>query len=101
MPAQSSKLTVGFIGLGRMGKPMASNIARQGFPLYVYNRTRSTAAEFANRTGALLADSPAELASKCDVIITMLVDGAAVHAVYHGPAGVMEGIGPGKIGIEM
>jgi 3-hydroxyisobutyrate dehydrogenase-like beta-hydroxyacid dehydrogenase len=101
MPADPSKLTVGFIGLGRMGRPMASNIARRGFPLYVYNRTRSTAADFANSAGALLADSPAELASTCDVIITMVADGVAVDAVYSGPAGVMESIGPGKIGIDM
>jgi 3-hydroxyisobutyrate dehydrogenase-like beta-hydroxyacid dehydrogenase len=101
MCAESARLTVGFIGLGRMGRPMASNIARRGFPLYVYNRTRSTAAEFAESSGASVSESPAELASKCDVLITMLADGAAVDAIYNGRAGVMEAITPGKLGIEM
>ncbi len=91
---------VGFIGLGTMGKPMANNILKAGYPLIVYNRTRSKMAKFLH-AGAEGADSPGELARRCDVVITMLSDSHAVEEVVLGPAGVLEGARSGFTLIDM
>lgn len=93
--------TVGFIGLGRMGVRMAANLAESGVPLIVHNRTRSVADEFADRTGATVAETPADLARDADIIITMLAHGPAVMAVYSGPDGVAASLDDSKICIEM
>lgn len=63
------KMQIGFIGLGLMGMPMAKNILKAGFPLSVYNRTAGKAKEL---PGATTVQSPAELGTTCDVIITMV-----------------------------
>jgi len=91
---------VGFIGLGIMGRPMASHILKAGHPLAVYNRTpgRSTELEAA---GARVAASPAEAARGADVVIVMVTDSADVEAVVAGPGGVIEGIGPGAVVVDM
>ncbi len=83
--------TVGFIGLGIMGLPMAGNLIKKGFPLIVYNRTPGKADELLN-LGADLAATPAEAARACDVLITMLSDDMALQEVFYGQDGVMEGI---------
>jgi 3-hydroxyisobutyrate dehydrogenase len=83
---------VGFIGLGLMGGPMAANVAQAGFPLTVYNRTRSKA-EAHKALGAQLAASPAEVGAEAEVVITMLSDAAAVREVLFGPEGVLAGDG--------
>jgi 3-hydroxyisobutyrate dehydrogenase-like beta-hydroxyacid dehydrogenase len=72
---------VGFIGLGIMGSRMAANLVRAGFDLTVWNRTRATADAWAERHRARVADSPADLASDSDVVITMVVDDAQVRSV--------------------
>ena len=66
--------TIGFIGLGIMGAPMAANLRRAGYQLVVHNRTRSKAEEFASSENgdAEVADSPKEVAERTDVVITML-----------------------------
>ena len=67
----SSKISVGYIGLGIMGKPMASNILKAGFPLVVHNRSRKAVKELV-QIGAIEAFSPAEVASQVDVVFTNL-----------------------------
>jgi 3-hydroxyisobutyrate dehydrogenase len=80
---------VGFIGLGTMGAAMAANVRRAGFPLVVWNRTPG-------RAGALLelgageASSPAELASRVDVVVSCVTDTADVESILLGPTGVLE-----------
>lgn len=78
---------VGFIGLGIMGSRMAGNLARAGFDLVVWNRTAETAREWAERHGAALAQSPAEVAGEAAVVITMVVDGDQVESVLLGSDG--------------
>jgi 3-hydroxyisobutyrate dehydrogenase-like beta-hydroxyacid dehydrogenase len=90
-------VNVGFIGLGRMGMPMARSLLRAGFPLTVNNRTRDRALALRDH-GATVAESPAEIARSCDVAITMLADGTAVSAV----AGeLLAAARPGLVWIEM
>lgn len=93
--------TVGFIGLGRMGSRIARNIAKGGFPMIVHNRTRERAEEFAAEVGADVAATPAEAAGASDVLVTMLSDDEAVGAVYDGPDGALQRMGPGKTGVDM
>ena len=90
---------VGFIGLGIMGSRMAANLVRAGFELTVWNRTASTADEWAARYGAAVASSPQALASNSDVVISMVVDGDQVESVLLGDEGA--GHGAGLLCIDM
>ena len=92
---------VGFIGLGRMGAPMAANLARAGFALTIHNRTVDTMTAFAAEHGATTARDPAALAAASDVVITMLADDEALRDVMLGPAGVLAGLRPGSLVIDM
>jgi 3-hydroxyisobutyrate dehydrogenase-like beta-hydroxyacid dehydrogenase len=74
------KTSVGFIGLGLMGKPMAQNLLKAGFPLTVWNRTPAKADDLV-RNGAKLAASPREVAEQADVLITIVSDPPAVEEV--------------------
>ena len=65
------KKTIGFIGLGIMGKPMARNILKAGFPLTVFSRTKGSIEEL-TKEGALAADSAKRVAERSQVIISML-----------------------------
>jgi len=78
---------VGFLGLGNMGAPMASNLLKAGFSVVVWNRTESKARPLLEK-GAVWADSPQRVAEKSDVVITMLADAHAVREVLLGPDGV-------------
>jgi len=91
--------SIGFIGLGIMGQPMALNLAQAGYKLAVYNRTRSKA-EPLERAGARVVSSPAEAARDADVIITIVSDSAAVEEVVSGKAGVLEAIRSGAVLID-
>jgi len=83
---------VGFIGLGIMGVRMAANLARAGVELTVQTRTREKAEAFAaEHPGVAVADSPAELAARSAVVITMVVDAAQVEEVLLGPKGAAGG----------
>lgn len=82
-----AKKTVGFLGLGNMGGPMAANLLKAGFPIVVWNRTKEKAASLVEQ-GAAWAELPREAAAKAEVVITMLADAAAVRAVLLGPDGV-------------
>lgn len=94
------KQVVGFIGLGIMGKPMARNLLKAGFPLVVHNRTRSKADELAAE-GARWSDSPAAVARQADVVVVMVTDSPDVEQVVLGPAGIIEGASPGSVVIDM
>ncbi|MGB9185610.1 MAG: NAD(P)-dependent oxidoreductase [Solirubrobacteraceae bacterium] len=76
---------VAFLGLGIMGSRMAANLARAGFALTVYNRTRATAEAFAAEHGAQVADTPAAAAAEADIAITMVVDGDQVRSLLLAP----------------
>ncbi|MCU0490819.1 MAG: 2-hydroxy-3-oxopropionate reductase [Chloroflexaceae bacterium] len=91
---------IGFIGLGIMGKPMARNLRKAGFPLIVYNRSRPAMDELAAE-GAALAQSPRKLAARSDVVITMLPDSPDVAAVLRGADGVFAGARPDTLLIDM
>ncbi len=79
---------VGFIGLGIMGGRMAANLARAGVDLTVQTRTRGKAEAFAaEHDGVAVADSPADLAARSDVVITMVVDAGQVEDVLLGAQG--------------
>jgi 2-hydroxy-3-oxopropionate reductase len=91
---------VGFIGLGIMGKPMAKNLLRGGFPLVVHNRSRSAVDELV-KAGATAADSPREVATQVDVVITMLPNSPDVELVAVGPNGLKEGVKAGQLFIDM
>lgn len=74
------KMSIGFIGLGLMGKPMAQNLLKAGFPLTIWNRTASKADDLV-RGGAKLAANPREVAERSDVLITIVSDPPAVEEV--------------------
>ena len=89
------------MGLGRMGSLMAVNVARAGFPLTVYNRTVSVAEDFAAAHGAAVAATPAILAGSSDILISMLADGEALLDLYSRTGGVLEGLRPGALAVDM
>jgi 3-hydroxyisobutyrate dehydrogenase-like beta-hydroxyacid dehydrogenase len=97
---QSGARTVGFIGLGRMGGRMAMNLARAGFSLTVYDRVREHALSLAE-AGATVASSLAEVASRSEVVITMVTDSAAVEAIVLGDSGLLFSLRPGAVLIDM
>ncbi|KKQ34461.1 MAG: 6-phosphogluconate dehydrogenase, NAD-binding protein [candidate division WS6 bacterium GW2011_GWA2_37_6] len=95
-----STLKIGFIGLGLMGNPMAKNILKNKFDLSVYNRTRSKTNEL-KKLGANVVGSPQELASKVDVLITMVTAGKDVEEVLFGKNGAMKAANKKLIVIDM
>jgi len=92
---------VGFIGLGIMGSRMAASVRRAGFPVTVWNRTRARAEAWAAEHDGAVADTPAEVALRCDVVVTIVVDGPQVEQVLLGPGGVVEDARPGLLCIDM
>ena len=92
--------TLGFIGLGLMGKPMASNLLKKGFPLVVHSRSPAPVDELV-AAGASRAASPDEVARRSRRIITMLPDSPDVAQVLEGPNGIFHAIQPGTILIDM
>ncbi|MGB8837870.1 MAG: NAD(P)-dependent oxidoreductase, partial [Candidatus Acidiferrales bacterium] len=93
------KPTVGFIGLGLMGKPMALNLLKAGFPLVVWNRTAARAQELVSE-GAKLGGNPRETAKLADVLITIVSDPPALEDVLWGANGAMEGLRRGSVYID-
>jgi len=92
--------TIGFIGLGIMGKPMARNLLKAGYSLVVCNRSR-TAVDELSKEGAQLGASSEEVAARSEVIITMLPDSRDVELVYAGENGVFAGAKAGMLLIDM
>lgn len=98
--AEPGKTTIGFIGLGIMGRPMALNLLKAGYRLRVHNRSRAPVEALAER-GAIATSSPKEAATGADVVITMLPDSPDVQQVVTGPSGVREGLAAGGVLIDM
>jgi 2-hydroxy-3-oxopropionate reductase len=92
--------TIGFIGLGVMGKPMAKNLIKAGHSLVVYNRSRAAISEVA-AAGAKAAASPADVARQTTIVITMVPDTSDVELVLTGPDGVLSTLQRGAIVIDM
>ena len=95
-----AKQRVAFIGLGIMGEPMAGHLLSAGYPLTVFNRTRSKTEGWVER-GAEVAESPAQAAAAADLIVTIVSDTPDVRAVVEGPEGVLQGVRPGSVFIDM
>ncbi len=95
-----AKPRIGFAGLGIMGAPMAGRLLDAGYPLTVFNRTRNRTEALAER-GAAVADTPADLAARSEVILVMVSDSPDVEAVVAGPSGLLEGIRPGSVVVDM
>lgn len=92
--------TIGFIGLGVMGRPMAKHIVSKGYPLVVSNRSRPAIDDLV-AAGATAADSPRDVARRASVVITMLPDTPDVESVLTGPQGVLSGLQPNAVVIDM
>ncbi|MFD0541358.1 NAD(P)-binding domain-containing protein [Actinomadura luteofluorescens] len=91
---------IAFLGLGRMGVPMARRLAAAGHDLTVWNRTPSRAAPLAE-AGAAVRGTPAEAARDRELVVTMLTDAAAVEAVLFGPDGAAAALPPGALVADM
>ena len=92
-------LKVGYIGLGLMGKSIARNILKAGFPIVVHNRSRAAVDELASE-GATPANSPKEVAEQVDVVFTNLPDTPDVEKVVLGENGIIEGAHEGLIYVD-
>jgi 2-hydroxy-3-oxopropionate reductase len=95
----TESLTVGYIGLGLMGKSIARNILKAGFPLVVHNRSRGAVSELVAE-GARAVSSPVEVASQVDIVFTNLPDTPDVLQVALGVGGIIEAARPGLIFID-
>jgi 2-hydroxy-3-oxopropionate reductase len=92
-------MKIGFIGLGIMGRPMAKNLLKAGHALVVLRRNKASSELAA--AGAELADSPREIATRCDMIITMLPNSPEVREVALGKDGIIEGARSGSVLVDM
>ncbi len=91
--------SIGFIGLGIMGQPMALNLAKTGHPITVFNRTPAKT-ESLKSAGAKVAATPAEAAAEADFVISIVSDTAAMEEVVLGKGGVLETVRSGAIVID-
>ncbi len=91
--------SVGFIGLGIMGEPMALNLVKAGYKVTVFNRTRGKAQPL-QRAGARVASSPAEVARNANYVMSIVSDSAASEEVIMGKEGVLQTVRPGAIVID-
>ena len=90
---------LGFVGLGAMGVPMASNLLKHGYPLTVWARRPEAMAPLV-AAGAAAGTSPADVAAKSDITLTMVTDGRAVEEVMLGENGILYGSRPGTLAID-
>ncbi|RPJ44481.1 MAG: NAD(P)-dependent oxidoreductase [Betaproteobacteria bacterium] len=93
-------MKVGVAGIGRMGAAIAERLLLQGHAVTVWNRTQTKAQALA-RHGASVADTPAQLATSADIILSILTDATAIAATYDGPAGLLSADVKGKLFVEM
>jgi 3-hydroxyisobutyrate dehydrogenase len=94
----AGKPMVGFVGLGVMGRPMASHLAAAGHPVALFDRSPGLAAALAETLpGARAAASPADLASTSDIVVTMVPNGAVVREIVMAPDGLLKGLRPGAL----
>jgi 3-hydroxyisobutyrate dehydrogenase-like beta-hydroxyacid dehydrogenase len=101
MSEQQSSERVGFLGLGIMGSRMAANLARAGYPLTVWTHTPGKAEEWASEHGATAAQTPAEVAERSDVVVSMVVDGEQVAEILLGEGGAVQGAHQGLLCVDM
>jgi 3-hydroxyisobutyrate dehydrogenase len=94
------KSTVGLIGTGIMGEPMARNLMRAGFAVCVFSRTKGKARRLLDE-GARWADSPADIAREVETVVTVVTDSPDVEAAYLGERGVCAGLREGTLCIDM
>ncbi|HTP53657.1 MAG TPA: NAD(P)-dependent oxidoreductase [Thermoplasmata archaeon] len=102
LPTAPAASPVGFVGLGRMGSPIARRLLDRGVPLVVHNRSRPKAEELL-ALGARWAETPAALAREVDggVVFTLLTDAKAVRAVLFGRTGLARGARPGTLVVDL
>jgi 3-hydroxyisobutyrate dehydrogenase len=93
-------MRIGIAGIGNMGSAIGPRLIEVGHTLTVWNRTADKTKPLAE-AGAAVAGTPAELASATDIVISLLIDAAAIDAVYDGPQGLLSGNVSGKLFIEM
>ena len=91
---------LGYVGLGVMGSSVTRRLLDAGHTVHVWNRTREKA-EPLLEAGAQWADSPREVAERADIVFTMVTNTAAVRAVFEGDDGILAGLTPGKIYVDM
>ena len=92
--------TVGFVGVGIMGKPMAENVMAAGYDVVAHNRSPEPVEALVDR-GATGADSPAAVAADVDVVVTVLPDTDAVESVLYGEDGLLAELGDGQVWVDM
>lgn len=100
MALTTENTTIGFIGIGVMGKSMAGHLRAGGFPVHVYTRTKAKAEELLG-AGAIWEENVAELAAKCNVIFTIVGFPPDVEEVYLGESGILANMQPGGYVVDM
>ncbi|MBE9462351.1 NAD(P)-dependent oxidoreductase [Dyadobacter sp. UP-52] len=95
-----SNTKIGWIGLGKMGVPMSRQLIKSGFSITVFNRSKDKKKDL-KESGAEIASTPAELIGLTDLIIIMVSDDKAIHAVFNGDQGLLSAGTSGKIIINM
>ncbi|AJA46385.1 2-(hydroxymethyl)glutarate dehydrogenase [Clostridium pasteurianum DSM 525 = ATCC 6013] len=93
-------MRIGFIGLGVMGKNMANNILKKGYELKVYDLSENVVKEFKEK-GALVGESPAEVAKGADIVMTSLPNSEIVKSVILGEKGILESASAGTVIIDL
>ena len=93
-------MNIAFIGVGNMGRPMLANLLKKGFSAIAYDIVPA-ALDGAVALGAARASSPAEAAAAGDMVITILPSSGNVEAAYLGAGGIIEGVAPGRLCIDM
>src|SRR5438067_8280356 len=91
---------IGYVGLGTMGGQMANRFLEKGHTVTGYNRTRAKAQWLIDR-GLKFADSPRAVAAATNVVFSMVTNSEALSRIAEGPHGIIEGLGPGKVWIDM
>ena len=92
--------TIGFIGLGAMGSRIATRLIAAGNQVYGTNRTAEKAQPLIDR-GLVWTDSPREVATAAEISFSMVTDDDALASIAHGPDGILAGLGPGKVYVDM
>jgi 3-hydroxyisobutyrate dehydrogenase len=92
---------IGFLGLGIMGSRMAANIAKAGYELNVWTHTEGKAQRWAKEHGASAVQTPAEVAGRSEIVVSMVVDGAQVSSVLTGEHGAIEAAHEGLLCVDM
>lgn len=97
---EKASTNIGFVGTGVMGCPMATHILKEGYKLYVYNRT-STKAQLLIDSGAYLCENPGQVAKNCDVIFAIVGFPKDVESIFLSPDGIVENAKTGAIIVDM